>query len=159
MFLLSKQPYHIISIQDCPKYSKQAINWFASKWGIDRREYEKSFLDCLHKQSCLPQWYIVINDKEQIIAGCGLIKNDFVNRTDLYPYLCALFVEEKARGIALGAKLLENARIEGAKLGFEKLYLCTNHTTYYEKYGWRHIAIGTHHSGDTSRIYEAPTIK
>ena len=73
--------------------------------------------------------------------------------------MCALFVEEKARGNALGARLLENARIDAGKVGFDKLYLCTDHTSYYEKYGWRYIAIGYHLWGGTSIIYEAPTIR
>ena len=52
------------------------------------------------------------------------------------------FVEEKARGNALGSKLLEHARIEGGKLGFDKLYLCTDHTSYYEKYEWKYMELG-----------------
>ena len=156
---MSKQIYNIISIRNCPKYSERAIDWFASKWGIDRKEYEKSFHDCINKNESLPQWYLAIDEDDEIIGGCGLIQNDFVDRKDLFPYLCALFVEEKARGNALGARLLENARIDGGKLGFDKLYLCTNHTSYYEKYGWRYIAIGHHPWGNTSRIYKAPTIR
>ncbi|MEN6313954.1 MAG: GNAT family N-acetyltransferase [Clostridiaceae bacterium] len=151
--------YKIISIRDNPEYSGRAIDWFASKWGIDRIEYEKSFSDCLNKDGSLPQWYLALDKNDEIIGGCGLIQNDFVDRTDLFPYLCALFVEEKARGNAFGARLLENARIEGARLGFDKLYLCTDHTAYYEKYGWQYIATGNHLWGSTSRIYEAPTIK
>lgn len=151
--------YKIISIRSNPDYSERAIDWFASKWGIDRTEYEKSFNDCLTKNESLPQWYLVIGENDEIIGGCGLIQNDFVDRTDLFPYLCALFVEEKARGHALGAKLLEKARIDAGRLGFEKLYLCTDHTSYYERYGWKHIATGRHTWGETSRIYEAPTVR
>lgn len=55
------------------------------------------------------------DENDEIIGGCGLIQNNFVDRTDLFPYLCALFVEEKARGNALGAKLLENARIDAGR--------------------------------------------
>lgn len=160
---MSKLIYKIISIRNCPNYSERAIDWFASKWGIDRKEYEKSIYDCINNNNnnneSLPQWYLAVDEDDEIIGGCGLVQNDFVDRTDLFPYLCALFVEEKARGNAIGARLLENARIDGGRLGFDKLYLCTNHTSYYEKYGWRYIAIGHHPWGDTSRIYEAPTIK
>ena len=102
---------------------------------------------------------MVLGEDDEIIGGCGLIQNDFVDRTDLFPYLCALFVEEKARGHALGAKLIENARIDGERLGFDKLYLCTDHTAYYEKYGWKYTTTGNHPWGSTSRIYEADTIK
>jgi len=55
------------------------------------------------------------DENDEIIGGCGLIQNNFVDRTDLFPYLCAFFVEEKARGNALGAKLLENARIDAGR--------------------------------------------
>lgn len=151
--------YQIISIRRKPEYSERAIDWFASKWGIDRKEYEKSIHDCINNNESLPQWYLAVDEEDEIVGGCGLIQNDFVDRTDLFPYLCALFVEEEARGNALGAKLLENARIEAGRLGFDKIYLCTDHTAYYEKHGWKYIAIGHHPWGETSRIYEADTIK
>lgn len=151
--------YQIISIRNHPEYSERAIDWFASKWGIPREEYEKSFYDCLNKNDRLPQWYLVLDKEDKIVGGCGLIQNDFVGRTDLFPYLCALFVEERARGNALGAKLLENARIDGARLGFDKLYLCTDHIGYYEKYDWQYLTTGQHPWGDTARIYQAMTIK
>jgi SAM-dependent methyltransferase len=156
---MNKQTYNLISIRNAPDYAERGIDWFASKWGIDRKEYEKSFADCINKNESLPQWYLVIDEDDEIIGGCGLIQNDFVDRTDLFPYLCALFVEERARGNALGARLLEKARIDGGRLGFDRLYLCTDHTAYYEKYGWRYIALGSHPWGATSRIYEAPTLK
>lgn len=156
---MSKLIYKIISIRNCPDYAERAIDWFHSKWGIDRKEYEKSIYDCISNGRGIPQWYLAIDEDDEIIGGCGLIQNDFVDRTDLFPYLCALFVEERARGNAIGSKLLEHARIDAGNLGFEKLYLCTDHTSYYEKYGWRYIAIGHHPWGETSRIYEAPAIK
>jgi len=156
---MSKLIYKIISIRNYPSYAERAIDWFASKWSIDRKEYEKSIYDCINNNNSLPQWYLAINENDEIIGGCGLIQNDFVDRTDLFPYLCALYVEEKARGNALGSKLLEYVRIDAGKLGFDKVYLCTDHTSYYEKYGWKYITMGHHPWGDTSRIYEAPTIK
>jgi len=149
---------NIISISEAPQYCEIGIEWFSSKWGIDKKEYEKSFDDCINKNENLPQWYLVLNEDDEIIGGCGLIQNDFVDRIDLFPYLCALFVEEKARGHAIGASLLENARKDAMAKGFNKLYLCTDHTSYYEKYGWTHIGTGKHPWGDTSRIYEINTI-
>ena len=88
--------YKIISIRNQPEYSERAIDWFASKWNIGRREYEKSIHDCINKSERLPQWYLAIDENDEIIGGCGLIQNDFVDRTDLFPYLCALYVEKKA---------------------------------------------------------------
>lgn len=150
--------HRIISIRYNPKYTAIAIHWFASKWGIDRKEYEKSFDECLNRNGSLPQWYLAVDGDDNILGGCGLIQNDFIDRTDLYPYLCALFVEEKARGQALGAELLDHVRRDGARLGYKNLYLCTDHTSYYEKYGWKCIGTGKHPWGDISRIYQASTV-
>ena len=107
----------------------------------------------------MPRWYVALSEEGKIAGGCGLIENDFVDRTNLCPYLCALFVEPEARGHGLGGRLLEYARRDGGALGFEKLYLCTDHTSYYEKYGWRHIGTGRHPWGSTSRIYEVETTR
>lgn len=148
----------LYSIRQIPEYRERAIDWFASKWGIDRAEYEKSFDDCLKRNGLLPQWYVLLDQNGKIAGGCGLIQNDFIDRTDLFPYLCALFVEPHARGNALGAVLLDHARREGARLGFAKLYLCTDHTSYYERYGWRFIGTGRSSDGGTARIYEADTV-
>lgn len=151
--------YKIISVRSNPEYAARAIDWFSSRWGIDRREYEKSINDCISSNDRLPRWYLAIGENDEIIGGCGLILNDFVDRTDLFPYLCALFVEKEARGHALGSKLLEYARTEAGRLGFDNLYLCTDHTSYYEKYGCRYIGTGRHTWGETSRIYEAAAIR
>lgn len=148
----------IIAIRDHPEYAAIGIDYFAAKWGIDRHEYEMSFDDCLHTAESLPRWYLMFDEANRIIGSYGLIQNDFVDRTDLYPYLCALYVEQDRRGQALGSVLLANGRREAARLGFARLYLCTDHIGYYEKYGWRHIGAGHHPDGSTSRIYEADTM-
>ena len=90
----------------------------------------------------------------EIIGSYGLIVNDFISRQDLWPWLCAVYIEEHERGKALGSRLLEHGRQETAKLGFSKLYLCTDHIGFYEKYGWRYIGGAYGVSGRETRIYE-----
>lgn len=99
---MSELKYRIICIRHNPEYAQQAVDWFSSKWNIDHKEYERSMDDCIHNNNRLPQWYLALDEKDEIIGGCGLIDNDFVDRTDLWPYLCALYVEKRARGHALG---------------------------------------------------------
>lgn len=147
----------IYSIKDKPEYKNKAIDWFSSKWGVPKIEYEKSFTEALSGNEPLPQWYIALNDEGRIIGGCGLIENDFVDRTDLKPYLCALFVEPPYRMQRIAFLLLLNARRHAHELGFEKIYLCTDHTNFYEKCDWHHIGFGTQLAGDISRIYESET--
>ena len=89
---------------------------------------------------------------EQIIGCYGLITNDFNSRQDLWPWLAALYVEESERGQALGANLLSHGLQEAKTLGFNKVYLATDHIGYYEKYGWEYIGTA-YGAGDESRIY------
>jgi len=93
-----------------------------------------------------------------IIGGFGLIDNDFMVRTDLSPWLCALYIEPAERGQQLGEKLLMHSRREAASLGFNKVYLNTDHVGYYEKYGWNYIGDFAHQSGVDARVYEASAV-
>ncbi len=144
----------IISIRENPEYKDAAIEYISSKWSAPRIIYEDCITHSITATSPLPQWYLLEKDNE--IIGCaGLITNDFISRMDLYPWACAVFIEEKHRGNAYGSLLLEKAKEDSQKAGFDNLYLSTDHTGYYEKYGFRYIGQGYHPWGEESRIYQA----
>lgn len=144
--------YKIISIRDNKEYLSIAIDFFTAKWGIDRRIYDDCLSNSITTSSPLPRWHLLIN-QDKVIGGYGLITNDFISRQDLYPWLCALYIEDDYRGNNLGATLLDHARGEAFRLGYFKIYLSTDHIGYYEKYGWKYIGNGYHPWGDESRIY------
>ncbi len=147
----------ILGIRENPEYLERGIDYFSTRWGIDRRIYRDSISHSITTDNPLPRWYLMLNCGE-IIGSYGLITNDFISRQDLYPWLCALFIEEEQRGQRLGAKLLEHGRSEAGKLGFSKLYLCTDHDGYYEKYGWNYLAKGFHPWGEESKVYEITSL-
>lgn len=148
--------YSIILVNDNPDFLDKSIDYFTEKFGIERRIYEDCISNSITTKSNIPRWYLLIYG-ENIVGGFGLIANDFVSRQDLYPYLCALYIEEKHRGKKLGQELLLHARKEAKHLGFHKIYLCTDHIGYYEKYGWSYIGTGYHPWGEQSRLYEIST--
>ncbi len=150
----------IICVSSHPEFIDQAIAYFQEKWGSkeSNRVYEDCILHSLTTNSPLPKWYLLL--KENQIIGCaGLITNDFISRMDLYPWLCALYIEEHERHHAYGALLIEKIKNDAKKYGFDNLYLCTDHIGYYEKYGFHYIGEGYHPWGESSRIYEANLIK
>lgn len=143
----------ILSVKEEPKYKNIAIEYISSKWSAQRVVYEDCITHCISTPSPLPQWYLL--EKEEEIIGCaGLVTNDFISRMDLYPWFCGLFIEEPHRGNAYGLLLMEKAKQDAVKGGFQKLYLSTAHIGYYEKYGFRYIGNGYHPWDEESRIYE-----
>ena len=146
----------IISIRENPTYTDQAIAYFQKHWAT--KDTMKVYEDCIKNtkgsESILPQWYLLI-DGENTIGCAGLITNDFISRMDLYPWVCALYINEDARGNGYGNLLIDKAKEDTKKGGFEHLYLCTDHIEYYEKYGFEYIEDGYHPWGETSKIYKS----
>ena len=144
----------IISVREHPEYKAIAINYFQKSWpSVLPIIYEDCITHSIDARNSLPQWYLL--EKRGEVIGCaGLISNDFISRGDLYPWVCAIFIEEKHRGNAYSALLIDKAKIDAKEAGFENLYLCTDHIGFYEKYGFEYIGQGYHPWGEESRIYE-----
>lgn len=157
----------IINISDMPEIIEKAACWFSSKWGIPEEEYLTSMKLSVRQRNenkksiqnlalnSTPQWYVILDEDARIIAGAGIIDNDFHERKDLAPNLCALYVEERWRNRGIARKLLDFARSEMAKNGIERLYLVTDHTDFYEKCGWRFVTMVRGDDGIPERMYEA----
>ncbi|NNF34034.1 MAG: GNAT family N-acetyltransferase, partial [Saprospiraceae bacterium] len=126
---------NIISIREQPDYKDRAIAYFQKSWpGVLPIIYEDCITHSIGARNSLPQWYLLL-EKDRIIGSAGLITNDFISRGDLYPWVCALFIEEDHRGNGYGSVLLDRLKRDTRKLGFEYLYLSTSLLGYYEKYG------------------------
>lgn len=132
--------YYILKIQEHGELAEQAAEWFHSKWGIPKEAYLESINMCLEKKTAVPQWYAVM-DGERIIAGCGVIENDFHDRKDLTPNVCAVYVEEDCRNQGIAGRLLQFACEDMENRGVNTLYLLTDHTHFYERYGWEFLCM------------------
>ncbi|MBQ6080722.1 MAG: GNAT family N-acetyltransferase [Muribaculaceae bacterium] len=65
-----------------------------------------------------------------------MIENDFHDRKDLSPNLCAVYTEEEYRCQGIAGQLLNMAVADLRSKGITPVYLLTNHTGFYERYGW-----------------------
>ena len=82
-----------------------------------------------------------------------MIENDFHERKDLTPNVCAVYVEEDCRCQGIAGFMLEEVCRDMAELGYETLYLLTDHTGFYERYGWEFYCIAEDSEGNQSRMY------
>ena len=93
--------YSLIRLTDRPELKAQAAAWFHAKWGVPEQAYLDSMDDALREAGPVPQWYLVL-ESSRIIGGMGVIENDFHDRKDLTPNVCAVYTEpdRRCRGIA-----------------------------------------------------------
>ena len=144
----------VISLKEYPERLEEMIAWFQAHWANE--DSMAVYADCLSHaldpQGTLPQWYFLI-DQDRVLGGAGLIPNDFNSRMDLWPWICALYIEKSARGHHYGQLLLKRAEQDAAKAGFSHVYLATDHIGYYEKYGYSYLGQCFHPWNEASRVY------
>ena len=83
-----------------------------------------------------------------------MIDNDFHDRKDLSPNVCAVYTEEDHRKKGIAGRLLDLAVDDMKKKGISPIYLVTDHNGFYERYGWEFFCMvqGDDEPGQT-RLY------
>ena len=98
--------YQYITLRQQPELTDRAAQWFNSKWGVPTEAY----LECMNAYLSGETeygWYLCL-DGERIIGGMGVIENDFHDRKDLTPNICAVYTEEAYRCRGIAGQLLNN---------------------------------------------------
>ena len=131
--------YSYITLRNKPELEDAAAEWFHNKWGIPKEAY----LECMEEYldgTTEYGWYLCL-DEDKIIGGMGIIENDFHDRKDLSPNVCAVYTEENYRCQGVAGKLL-NMVVEDTKAkGITPIYLVTDHIGFYERYGWEFLCM------------------
>lgn len=93
-------------------------------------------------------------EDNRIIGGVGVIENDFHNRKDLAPNVCALYTEEDKRCNGIAGALLNYVCTDMGNKGIDTLYLITDHTSFYERYNWKFFCmVQGDGEADLTRMY------
>ena len=131
--------FQYITLREKPELMNVAAQWFHSKWGVATEAY----LECMEaylKGETQLGWFLCL-DGEQIVGGLGVIENDFHDRPDLTPNVCAVYTEESHRCCGIAGKLLNMAVEDLRAKGISPAYLVTDHTNFYERYGWEFLCM------------------
>lgn len=145
--------YSIINLSAMPERKGELAGWFHEKWGIPVEAYLESMDESLREGCAVPQWYAAV-ENGRIIGGAGVIENDFHDRKDLSPNVCAVYVEPDCRGRGVAGAILKYICRDMAARGVETLYLLTDHDSFYERYGWEFLCMAQGDGEDEpSRMY------
>ena len=131
--------YKYISLLEQALIKEKAAEWFHSKWGVPKEAYLECMEANLNGETDYG-WYLCL-DGDKIIAGLGVIENDFHDRKDLSPNVCAVYTDEDYRGKGIAGKLLNMVVEDCRKKDISPIYLVTDHTGFYEKYGWEFLCM------------------
>ena len=131
--------YQYIDLREKPELMDTAASWFHSKWGVPKEAYLECMEAYLRKDTELG-WFLCLCDG-QIIGGLGVIENDFHDRPDLTPNVCAVYTEETHRGQGIAGRLLNMAVEDLHGKNLSPAYLVTSHIGFYERYGWEFLCM------------------
>ena len=146
--------YRIYRITEIQNKLSDVAEWFHSKWGVPKEAYLESMTDAINSEGAVPQWYVACLDNGEIVGGLGVIENDFHDRKDLAPNVCAVFVEPNYRGQGIAGELLNFVYEDMKAHGVSPLYLLTDHDSFYERYGWEFYCLAQGDGEDEpSRMY------
>lgn len=131
--------YKYITLTENPDLKDSAAEWFHSKWGVPKEAYLKCMDAYLNKETNYG-WYLCLCG-ERIVAGMGVIENDFHDRKDLSPNVCAVYTEEDYRNKGIAGNLLNMVVADMKDKGISPIYLVTDHIGFYERYGWEFLCM------------------
>lgn len=138
-----------VAISEFPERKSELLNYIKANWPPVVASAEKQ----------LDKSFMMLKDNK-IIGFYQLLDHEIIQHfEELTPWISCLFVDEKERGKRLGELMLIDGRKRAGNLGFEKVYLTTDHIQFYEKFGFKEIGIDCFLNGRPTKIYEAETMK
>ncbi len=139
------------TITKTSKLTTQLLDILQTEWP----EAYGWFIDVIDDWSLtdFPQ-IVAVTENEEIIGSYSLVAKELIKDNHNYtPWLGTLFVKEKYRGRHYSPLLIENACQRVQKMGYNHLYLATDHIGLYEKFGFEEIGLGLYLWGEPTKFY------
>ena len=141
-----------LTLRDAPALKETAAEWFHSKWGVPKEAYLECMESYLQNETEYG-WYLCM-DGNKVVGGMGVIENDFHDRKDLRPNVCAVYTDKEYRRKGIAGHLLVMTVKDLKAKGITPVYLVTDHTGFYEKYGWEFLCmVRGDGESDLTRMY------
>lgn len=144
--------YAYVTLRQRPEWKEEAAAWFHNQWGVPQEAYLACMEAYLNHETEYG-WYLCL-DGEHIAGGLGVIENDFHDRKDLAPNVCAVYTEPEYRRRGIAGRLLDIVVKDMKEKGITPIYLITDHIGFYERYGWAFLCmVQGEGDSDMTRMY------
>jgi GNAT superfamily N-acetyltransferase len=127
---------------DNKQYVDIVVKWIYNefidgiRYGISYEKVEESFRN--RKKESLPITVVAIENKV-CIGVASLVVNDLKVK-EYAPWLAGLYVDKEYRNKGIGKVLVEEIQSIASRLGYDILYLRTEHASeYYKNLGWEFV--------------------
>lgn len=96
---------------------------------------------------------LMLVDGENLVSFCTFAEKDDIQPTNLTPWIGWAYTFPNYRGNRYIGKLLSHAEALAEEVGIDRIYISTNHTGLYEKYGYDFFDMMKDIDGEDSRVY------
>lgn len=146
----------IYNIKDKQEYIKEVAILTQKEWGKKYLSKEKfdikinNKIDKIKSNLDNPKYCkLILLENLTLIGFISIFEHDCNDRLDLSPWYATMFVKKEFRGNGY-SKILNKAILEEAKKrGFKRIYLKTELSNYYEKFGAKYME----NLNDKEKIY------
>lgn len=149
--------FKVESLVEHPHHWQLAAQWSFEAWMHEfPSDTVQTYLDQYSLAASEPEELIevfaAIDSQDNLLGVATLVDDDELpDAPEPGPWLAAVFVKPEARNSQIGSELVTNVVDRARELGYQKIYLYTEHAEdWYRKKGWIKIRdivfLGLHHT-------------
>lgn len=143
----------VIDYFNCDKQEYWLCQIKKSDWSAGQFLYkllsENSFKDAVGEQSKV----LMLTDGDELISFCTYAEKDDIQPTELTPWIGFVYTFPQYRGHRYIGRLFREIEQLARDGKVHDIYISTNHTGLYEKYGCEFFKMMNDMNGEPSRIY------
>lgn len=147
----------LYSIRDHPEYIPAMLESLENHWPACMPWIKKHMEQVMATKGPLPDAYIAV-ENGAVVGGYTLAIKTILYSEKKGLWIATLYVDPAYRGQHLSPQIIAHARRRGGELGFEKIYLASEHCNYYEKYGFYVIGPDACAWGEPTQMFENTTL-
>lgn len=128
-----------------------------SDWSAGRMLHQLLAEDRFHEHCGEAAQVLLLADGSRLAAFCAYMEQDEIPDPGLAPWLGFVYTFPEYRGRRLMGKLIAKARELAREDGYDALYISTEETGLYEKYGAEFQSVMKERHGRDTRVYRMDT--